>query len=68
MGQTVHFKECVGGDVLVSVFTWPDGKAEISVHDDQGFVQLFGRDLEDCITRAQFLVGFFGKARQSTER
>jgi hypothetical protein len=62
MGQTLHFEERVGGNVLVSVITWPDGKAEISVHDNGGFVQLFGRDLEDCIIRAEFLVDFFRKA------
>jgi hypothetical protein len=66
MGHTLHFRERVGADVSVSVFTWPDGKAEISVHDDHGFVQLFGRDLEDFITRAEFLVDYFRKACQST--
>ena len=68
MGQTLHFEESVGGNVLVSVFTWPDGRAEISVHDDQGFVPLFGRGLEDCVTRAEFLVSFFRKAHQSPRK
>jgi hypothetical protein len=67
-GQTLHFEERVGGGVVVSVFTWPDGKAEISVYNDEGYVQFFGKDLEDCILRAEFLVDFIRKAHKSPEK